>query len=332
MENQNSALALRDTPQGIQVYQEESALSPRQLLEQVELIQSVMKSVMKEGEHYGTIPGCGEKKSLFKPGAEKLSLTFRLRPDYEETIIDLPNGHREYRIKCNLFSIVTGRPIGQGLGSCCTLEAKYRFRPGPAELTGKPVPKSYWDIRKSDPKKAQELIGGRGFVTKKNDSGVWEIATQGEKVEHDNPADYYNTCLKIGKKRAHVDAILTATGASDIFTQDIEDIAENLSAYNGNTPPPEDHAPKPNPGNTETHVKETFIEHSQAAANVIDDWRGVEIHFGKNKGVKLGQMNASSLKWYQEDWEPSEWPEGSGKYKEVDLKLRRALNESMEAK
>ena len=37
------------------------------------------------------------------------------------------------------------------------------------------------------------------------------------------PEDQYNTVLKMAKKRSHVDAILTATAASDIFTQDIED-------------------------------------------------------------------------------------------------------------
>lgn len=40
-----------------------------------------------------------------------------------------------------------------------------------------------------------------------------------------------NTVLKMCKKRAYVDAILTATGASSIFTQDIEDIS-NVSVDN----------------------------------------------------------------------------------------------------
>jgi hypothetical protein len=38
--------------------------------------------------------------------------------------------------------------------------------------------------------------------------------------------DFYNTALKIGKKRAMVDAVLTVTGASEIFTQDTEDDPE----------------------------------------------------------------------------------------------------------
>jgi hypothetical protein len=33
--------------------------------------------------------------------------------------------------------------------------------------------------------------------------------------------------LKMAKKRAHVDAVLTATVASDIFTQDVEDMPED---------------------------------------------------------------------------------------------------------
>ena len=56
------------------------------------------------------------------------------------------------------------------------------------------------------------------------------IAKGGEKVENDNPADCYNTVLKMAKKRALVDAVLTATAASDIFTQDLEDISANIVA------------------------------------------------------------------------------------------------------
>ena len=40
-------------------------------------------------------------------------------------------------------------------------------------------------------------------------------------------ANRINTALKISKKRAYVDAILTATCASSVFTQDMEDIANS---------------------------------------------------------------------------------------------------------
>jgi len=38
-------------------------------------------------------------------------------------------------------------------------------------------------------------------------------------------ADVYNVVLKQAKKRALVDAVLTATAASDHFTQDLEDLS-----------------------------------------------------------------------------------------------------------
>ena len=206
----------------------DDAISPARLIEQVALIQNVMKSVMKDGEHFGKIPGCGEKPSLLKPGAEKLCFTFRLDPEFDIEVIDMGKGHREYRVKCTLYSINGGNRVGSGVGSASTMEGKWRYRTGPVEFTGNPVPKAYWDNAKTDFKKALEAIGGKGFSAKKNpDTNKWEIAIQGEKVEHDNPADMYNTVLKMGKKRAMVDAVLTCTAASDIFTQDVEELVDN---------------------------------------------------------------------------------------------------------
>ena len=164
----------------------QDAMTPATVVNQVQLIQHVMEKVMKDGEHYGIIPGCGNKPTLLKGGAEKLSLTFRLSPSYEVTEKELGNGHREYYVKCTLTHIPTDKVFGQGVGACSTMEGKYRFRTGEVEFTGKEVPKEYWTNRDIN------LIGGKGFGTKKNKSGKWEIVRAGEKVEHDNPADYYN--------------------------------------------------------------------------------------------------------------------------------------------
>ena len=195
---------------------EEYAMSVDNVVRQIELIQEVQRRVMKQGEHYGVIPGCGDKPSLLKPGAEKLGFTFRLAPEFEVTTIDHPGGHREYQVKCRLRHIPTGTMVGEGVGTCTTLEGKYRFR---WDNTGEPVPAEYWKSRDKD------LLGGPFNTTRKTD-GSWFIF---QRVEHDNPADYYNTCEKMAKKRAHVDAILTATAASDIFTQDVEDMTEVLT-------------------------------------------------------------------------------------------------------
>lgn len=210
-----------------------SAVSPQGVKEQVNLIQHVMREVMKEGEHYGAIPGCGDKPALLKPGAEKLMLTFRFGNDIDVETLEMPNCHREYRVKVTLYT-PNGQRLGTGIGSCTTMESKYRFRSGQPEITNVPVPSKYWDIRKENPGKAQEMLGGKGFTTKKNDAGQWMIAKQGEKVEHDNPADFFNTCLKMAKKRGLVDAVLTSTAASDIFTQDIEEYPE-LHEYRNNS-------------------------------------------------------------------------------------------------
>lgn len=230
MEEQQALTVVRRDVVNIEDY----AMPSDRLVSQVNLIQNVMRSVMRDGEHYGRIPGTN-KPSLLKPGAEKLGVTFRLVPSYREEVVDLGHGHREYRVKCSLVHAPTGQFAGEGLGSCSTLETKYKYRTGAGESTGIFVPKSYWDVRKDDPiaaaKILKEVANAGGFVgdkfsTQKDDNGQWVITTRADKVEHDNPADYYNTCLKVAKKRAHVDAILTATAASDIFTQDVEDMPE----------------------------------------------------------------------------------------------------------
>lgn len=192
------------------------AVSVQEILKQVQLIQQLMSAVMKEDEHYGTVPGCGSKKVLLKPGAEKLMLVFRLLPEIEIRHTEMQNGHREYQVTVSLFSS-NGLRLGMGVGSCSTMESKYRYRTGEVTLTDKPVPKEYWNDRNP------ALLGGKGFVPKKDDSGRWMIAEAGQKVEHDNPADYYNTVLKMAKKRAMVDAVMTTTAASDCFTQDLEE-------------------------------------------------------------------------------------------------------------
>lgn len=198
-----------------------NAASLTEIKNQVTLIQQVMREVMIEGEHYGTIPGCGDKKVLLKPGAEKLMLTFRLANDLDVQVLELPNSHREYRLKVTIYA-PSGQRLGTGVGSCSTMESKYRFRTGPIENTGKLVPQDYWTHRESNPAKAQEILGGKGFSAKKVGTKYY-IVKQGERVEHDNPADNYNTCLKMAKKRGLVDAVLTSTAASDIFTQDLEE-------------------------------------------------------------------------------------------------------------
>lgn len=200
----------QDEDQAITLRSERNELTPDDLVAQAKKIQQVLKEVMKEGYHYGLIPGCGDKPALLKPGAEKLCLLFRLAPTYTVEVQDLGNGHREYQVTCRLHHIPSGDFIGSGLGTCSTMESKYLFR---TQNTRKPVPGDYWKYR--DP----ELLGGPQYSPRKIE-GKWMIL---EKIKHDNPADYYNTCLKMGEKRSLIGAIRVATGASDIFIHESDD-------------------------------------------------------------------------------------------------------------
>ncbi len=55
--------------------------------------------------------------------------------------------------------------------------------------------------------------------------GIGSATTKEPKYARQNFATVLNTVLKIARKRSYVDAILSATGSSRVFTQDIEDIA-----------------------------------------------------------------------------------------------------------
>ena len=287
-------------------------LTVQQVLTHVALIQQIMSAAMKEGEHFGRIPGCGDKPALLKPGAEKLCLLFRLAPAYDVEERQHERGHREYRVTTTLTSIISGVLIGQGVGSCTTLENKYRFRAGPAEITDRAVPRAYWEIRQDDPAKAQELIGGKGFTVKKVDGQGWMVARGGEKVENDNPADHYNTVLKMAKKRALVDAVLTTTAASDIFAQDLDELNASLATLTPQTPAqpaPVQSAPAPVPAPVQTKQPAAATEAVQIETV---DFRQTQIHFGKNRGMTLADLTPQQIHWYETEWLPKKETNGVG--------------------
>jgi hypothetical protein len=170
---------------------------------------------MEEGVHFGRIPGCGDKPTLLKAGAEKICLMFRLRSRFQIIQKDLENGHREYEIICSLYD-ANNQLVGEGLGLCSTKESKFRYRDSDGVNTNRPVPKEFWKT------KDLSLLGGKDFKPKKTNAG-WFIFEKGARVENPDIADTYNTVLKVSKKRAYTDATITCTAASDIFTQDMDD-------------------------------------------------------------------------------------------------------------
>jgi len=152
------------------------AMTAQEVVSQVKLIQDVMASVMHDKEHYGIVPGT-KKKSLWKSGAEKLCLVFRLAPRFEsEERYD--GQHLTVKSRCVLIHSPSNREVGAGEAICTTKEKKYAYR--------------------------------------KDGNRV---------VENLELPDLYNTIIKMANKRALVAATLTATAASDIFTQDLgEDV------------------------------------------------------------------------------------------------------------
>jgi hypothetical protein len=206
---------------------EVAPLTAQEIKAQVQLIQEVMQAVMQEGYHFGVIPGT-EKPTLLKPGAEKLTMTFRLAPMLHVESRELGNGHREYQVRCTLVHIPTGRIFGEGVGLCSTLEGRYRYR-----YAERLCP----NCGRSTIIKGRAEYGGGwlcfqrkgGCGAKFDDQDPAIVSQQFGRIENPDIADTYNTVLKMAKKRALIDATLTATAASDIFTQDLEDFAPDTT-------------------------------------------------------------------------------------------------------
>lgn len=198
---------------------ESRPLTKNDILAQVQLIQEVMRNVMHDGEHYGVIPGCGQKPTLLKAGAEKILMTFRMAPEFE--VVPMFPGEDNkvgYRVTCRVVNR-DGKFMGSGVGEASSEEKKWKWR--------KAVCQEEWD--EADPAERRKK---------------WEAGGKFELQVMNNPFDLSNTILKMAKKRAQVDATLTATACSDIFTQDIEETGDLSHAKEQKKPAPGPCAPK----------------------------------------------------------------------------------------
>lgn len=215
---------------------------------QVNLIKEVMNEVMQKDQHYGTIPGCGDKPALFKPGAEKLASTFRLACD--PIIEDLSDSDSvRYRVTVRLTHQTTGIFMGAGIGECSSNEDKYKWKSA--------VNNQEFDETPVERRRAKWKRGWSGSP----DSQLKQI--------RNNPADNANTVLKMAKKRALVDAVLTVTAASDIFTQDIEEMDVDVVSPQGKKIA--EPQPKPKPEKTVAERIQTGIEGISKSFNVSLD-------------------------------------------------------------
>jgi hypothetical protein len=169
----------------------------------VNLIQGVMKSVMKQDVHFGIIPGT-KKPTLYKAGSEKILATFRIAVDLD--VEDLSDGDSfRYRVKARGL-LPDGTVVGCGIGECSTNEEKYKWRGAVCDEEFDDTPENRRRVK---------------YATKWNGRNKDTVKIKQVRTE---PADLANTVLKMAKKRAQIDLTLTATGASDVFDQDIEDL------------------------------------------------------------------------------------------------------------
>lgn len=184
---------------------ENRPLTKQEVVAQKRLIQEVMKAVMKDGIHYGVIPGC-KQPTLYKAGSEAILSTFRIAVD---PVVEDLSTHDCYRYRVTLRGIIpSGEIVGTGVGECSTDEEKYKWRGAICDKEYENTPEDRRRIKYSKPNN-------------------WNKTGETKQVRT-NPADLANTALKMAKKRAQIDLTLTATGASDVFAQDLEDLPEEV--------------------------------------------------------------------------------------------------------
>lgn len=205
------------------------ALSFQEMAMRVAQLDQFYRDVMQDGTDYGKIPGI-DRPTLFQPGAQMLDQIFGYVPTFEVTassVIDwarpIPFFH--YVVLCRLVSRRSGETVAEGIGSCNSYEDKYRWR----------------NAKRVCPTcNAEAIIKGKtefggGWLCFKKNSGCGAKFRDGDRaiegqtvgrVENEDSASLENTISKMAQKRAHIAATLNATGASRIFTQDIEDLPQ----------------------------------------------------------------------------------------------------------
>lgn len=171
-------------------------------------VQEVMQAVMKKDVHYGVIPFT-DKPTLYKAGAEKLCMTFRIADEYQVQDLSTSDLIR-YRVNCIGRHQLTGVELGSGMGEGSTSEEKYKWR--------KAVCKEEFDATPVDMRRVKYAKG-------KNNT---HYTAQQVRTE---PSDLANTVLKMACKRAKMAMVLNVTAASDCFTQDIEDLDTVLQEH-----------------------------------------------------------------------------------------------------
>jgi hypothetical protein len=201
-------------------------LDVKKKLEAISQFQAVVQKELHEGVDYGIIPGT-QKPTLLKPGAEKIAKLLNLSDDYEiiEKVEDWEKPFFYYMIKCFLREMATGTLVSVGLGSCNSKETKYRWREAKRKC---PACGNETIYEAKDKTKffCWEKKGGCGRQFNHDDPGI--LDQEVGRVENTEIYSIVNTLLKMAKKRAEIDANLSAGRLSNLFTQDLEDFLPDV--------------------------------------------------------------------------------------------------------
>lgn len=202
----------------IDTYTPGLVLSPEQAKAHVDLLKSIMKSVLVCGTDYGKIPGA-KKPSLHKPGAERLLQVFGLaqRPTRLREVLDWDRDPPfiQYDYRTDVFKVITlpdgsqiERPIASREGTCNSMEDRYRWR---------------WVNEHNVPAGLDQEGLERKQV--RDRAGQWLPLFR---VPNTDTATLANTIMQMAQKRSAVQATLAACGASGLFTDDnADDLAES---------------------------------------------------------------------------------------------------------
>ncbi len=196
-----------------------------------------IKDVMVDGHDYGKIPGCGDKPTLLKPGAEKLLQVYGLGSKMERVSETSMEEVKRYEVcyKCSVFRKNTGMVVAECEGSVCSEE------------------KVFWQK---------------------------------------SPQRMKNTMRKMAQKRAFVGAALFATGCSDVFTQDIEDMTEDTHTTQ-RTPSP---TPAPQPSNPKVIELQNKIADIVKENNIaVDRVKEIILAVTNDPKAKLRNVQAEFL-------------------------------------
>jgi len=175
----------------------------QEMRQKVSLVQSFFKEIMRPNEDYGIIPGT-DKPTLLKSGAEKLCefYGYSIHVETEREEKDRATGWYDCAVKVTLISRRTGEVIAEGVGEANTYEARYRYR---------------WVWEEQVPPDLDK----DSLPSRKTRNGRIQY-----RLENDDLFSLWNTVKKMAKKRALIDATLSATRSSGLFTQDMEDLRE----------------------------------------------------------------------------------------------------------